>query len=252
MRIAVCIKQVREVSRYLEFTPDGRQVDAAFVTTSVNEADLCAVEAALRLREAAGGEVVLLSVGEDDAEEALRAGLAMGPERAVRVWAEGVAVTDPVSVGSALAQAIMAEAFDLVLCGVQSSDTGQQSTGPVVAAAWGVPWVTVAKSVDVAGSILTAHREFEAGLTEIVEVDLPALVTIQVGANEPRYGSFKEKIRAKKAEIPVFAPTVHEPPRTTVTRMSGAVVSNGRNLDMIDGGPAEVAARILHLVREGT
>ena len=94
MRIAVCIKQVREVSRYLEFTPDGRQVDAAFVTTSVNEADLCAVEAALRLREAAGGEVVLLSVGEDDAEEALRAGLAMGPERAVRVWAEGIAVTD--------------------------------------------------------------------------------------------------------------------------------------------------------------
>jgi electron transfer flavoprotein beta subunit len=115
-----------------------------------------------------------------------------------------------------------------------------------------VPWITVAKSVDVAGSTLTAHREFEAGLTEIVEVDLPALVTIQVGANEPRYGSFKEKIRAKKAEIPVFAPTVHEPPRTTVTRMSGAVAGSGRNLDMIDGGPAEVAARILHLVREGT
>jgi electron transfer flavoprotein beta subunit len=245
------MKQVREVSKYLEFTPDSQQIDAAFVTTSVNEADLCAVEAALRLCEAAGGEVVLLSVGEDDAEEALRAGMAMGPERAVRVWAEGIAVTDPVSVGSALAQAVIAEAPDLVLCGVQSSDTGQQSTGPVVAAAWGVPWIAVAKSVDVAGSTLTAHREFEAGLTEIVEVDLPAVVTIQVGTNEPRYGSFKAKIRAKKAEIPVFAPTAQEPPRTVVTGLSAAVAGSGRTLEMIDGGPAEVAARILQLVREG-
>lgn len=252
MRIVVCIKQVSEVSKYLEFTPDGRQIDAAFVTTSVNEADLCAVEAAMRLREGAGGEVVLLSVGEDDAEEALRAGLAMGPDRAVRVWSEGIAVTDPVSVGSALAQAVIAEAPDLVLCGVQSSDTGQQATGPVVAAGWGVPWITVAKSVEVVGATLTAHREFEAGLTEIVEVDLPAVVTIQVGANEPRYGSFKEKIRAKKAEIPVFAPTAQEPPRTMVTSMSAAVAGSGRNLVMIEGGPAEVAARILQLVREGS
>lgn len=252
MRIAVCIKQVREVSKYLEFTPDGRQIDAAFVTTSVNEADLCAVEAGLRLREAAGGEVVLLSVGEDEAEEALRAGLAMGPDRAVRVWAEGIAVTDPISVGSALAQAVIAEAPDLVLCGVQSSDTGQQSTGPIVAAAWGVPWITVAKSVDVAASTLTAHREFEAGLTEIVEVDLPAVATIQVGANEPRYGSFKEKTRARKADIPVFAPTATEPPRTMVAGMSAAVKSGRRKLEMIEGGAAEVAARILQLVREGS
>lgn len=252
MKIAVCVKQVREVSRYLEFTPDGRQIDPAFVTTSVNEADLCAVEAALRLCEAAGGEVVLLSVGEDDAEAALRSGLAMGPERAVRVWADGISTTDPVSVGAALAQAIVAEAPDLVLCGVQSSDTGQQSTGPVVAAAWGVPWITVAKSVEVAGPTLTAHREFEAGLTEVVEVDLPAMVTVQVGANEPRYGSFKEKMRAKKAEIPVFAPTVRDAPRTVVTGMSAAAAGNGRNLEMIDGGAAEVAARILQLVREGT
>jgi electron transfer flavoprotein beta subunit len=252
MRIAVCIRQVREVSKYLEFTPDGRQIDAAFVTTSVNEADLCAVEQALRLREAVGGEVVLLSVGEDDAEEALRAGLAMGAERAVRVWTKEIAVTDPVSVGSALAQAVIGEAPDLVLCGVQSSDTGQQSTGPVLAAAWGVPWITVAKSVDVEGSTLTAHREFEAGLTEIIEVDLPAVVTIQVGANEPRYGSFKEKVRAKKAEVPVFAPSAQEPPRTVVTGLSAAVASGGRDLEMIDGGPAEVAARILQLVREGS
>lgn len=251
MKIAVCVKQVCEVSKYVEFTADGRQVDPAFVTGRVNEADLCAVEAALQLREAVDGEVVLISVGHDDAEEALRSGLSMGAERAVRVWSDGLVLTDPISVGTALADAIRAEAPDLVLCGVQSSDTGQQSTGPIVASAWGVPWITVAKSVAVVGSTLTAHREFEAGLTEIVEVELPAVVTIQVGMNEPRYGSFKEKMRAKKTEIPVVAPSALAQPRTVVSGLSVAS-DTGRKVEMIDGGPAVIAARILQLVREGS
>jgi electron transfer flavoprotein beta subunit len=251
MKVAVCVKQVLEVSRYLEFTADGTRIDPAFVTAAVNEADLCAVEEGLSLVEAAGeGEVVLVGVGDEGTEEALRAALALGPQRALRVWADGLATDDVPTVAAALVQAIEAESPDLVLCGVQSADTGQQSTGPAVAAAWGVPCVPVAHGLSVSGATLRAHREFEGGVTETVEVDLPAVVTIQVGANTPRYGTFKDKMRAKKAEIPVIAPSGLAAPRTVVVRLTAAAGGSGRSLQMIDGGPADVAARILELVRQ--
>lgn len=250
MKVVVCVKQVLEVSRYLEFTADGTQVDPAFVTATVNEADLGAVEAALQFCESAGGgEVLLVSAGQDGAEEALRGGLAMGADRAIRVWTDGLALYDTRTVGTALAQVVTAESPDLVLCGVQSSDTGQQSTGPVVAAAWGVPWVPVATNLQLNGRTLTARREFEAGVTETVAVDLPAVVTVQVGANTPRYGSFKEKMRAKKAEIPVVAPVDLSSPRSVVTHLTPAPGGSGRTLEMIEGGPADVAVRIIELVR---
>ena len=251
MKVVVCVKQVLEVSRYLEFTPEGTAVDPAFASTTVNEADLCAVEEALTLVETAGdGEVVVVSVGEDGADEALRYALAMGPERAIRVWSDGLATQDARTIGAALAQVVASESPDLVLTGVQASDTGQQSTGPVIAAAWGTAWVPIARGLRVDGGTLTATREFEAGVIETVEVDLPAVVTVQVGANTPRYGSFKEKVRAKKAQIPVVAPVDLPSPRTVVTRMTSAPGGSGRTLEMIEGGPAEVAARIIALVRE--
>ena len=250
MKVVVCVTQVLEVSRYLEFGAGGTAVDPAFATATVNEADLCAVEAGLAVVEAAGeGEVVVVGAGEDNAEEALRGALAMGPERAIRVWTDGLAVDDVRTLGSALAQAVATESPDLVLCGVQSSDIGQQSTGPALAAAWGAPCVSVARSLAVKGRTIIAQREFEGGLTETVEVDLPAVVTIQVGANTPRYGSFKDKMRAKKAEIPVLAPVDLGAPRSVVTQMTTAPGGSGRSIEMIEGGPAAVAARIVALVR---
>src|SRR3569833_872647 len=110
MKVAVCVKQVLEVSRYLEFTADGSWFVLAFVTTAGNEADLCAVEEALSLVEAAGdGEVVLISVGDDGVEDALRAALALGPQRALRVWADGLTTDDVRTVGAAQAPAIAEE-----------------------------------------------------------------------------------------------------------------------------------------------
>lgn len=247
MKILVCVTQVVEVSAYVEFTADGRTVDPAFTTGSLNEADRNAVEEALTLVEGTG-EVVLVSLG-DGSEEALRAGLTMGADRALRVAGDGLEVADTRTVAAALAQAVVAEQPDLVLTGVQASDTGGQSTGPALAAVWGVPWVAVARSLSLSGRTLTATREFEAGVTESVNVELPAVVTVQVGANQPRYGSFKDKMRAKKADIPVFTATDLPPPRSVLTHMSVAR-GGGRDVEMIEGGPAEVAARIVAIVRE--
>ncbi len=251
MKVLVCVTQVLEVSTYVEFTADGRAVDPAFVTALVNEADLCAVEEALVLVEHAGdGEVVLVSAGEGEADEALRSALSLGPQRAVRAWADGVVASDPRSVAAALMAVVESESPDLVLTGVQSSDTGAQSVGPVLAAMWGVACVPVGRRLSASGSTLALEREFEGGIVERVEVDLPAVVTVQVGANTPRYGSFKDKMRAKKADIDVVVPSSLPPSRTTVARLCVALTGAGRSLELIEGGPAAVAARIADLVRE--
>ncbi|RYC05928.1 electron transfer flavoprotein subunit beta/FixA family protein [Nocardioides zhouii] len=251
MKVVVCVTQVLDVSPYLEFTADGTSVDPAFATVMLNGADENAIEAGLALcDEAGGGEVVLVSVGADEADQALRSGLTMGPQRAVRVWSDGLVVSDPGSLGAALAHAMRVEEPDLVLAGVQVSDTGGQSTGPALAAAWGVPCVPVARDLHVVGGTLTATREFEAGVTEIVQVDLPAVVTVQVGANEPRYGTFKEKMRAKKAEIPLLEPVDLPPVRSALTTMVRSPGDSARSVRMIEGGPADIAATIITLIRE--
>ncbi|MGY1641974.1 electron transfer flavoprotein subunit beta/FixA family protein [Geodermatophilus sp. SYSU D00703] len=253
MKTVVCVKQVVEVSAFVEFDEQGTDVDPAFKEPQLNEADTYAVEEALRLREAAGqGEVVVVTAGEAGAEEALRACLAMGADRAVRVACEGDAQHDPLRVARALAGAVRAEEPDLVLCGVQSSDAAQQSTGPALAAALDLPCVSVVTRVEADAGAATArlHREFEGGLVEVVEVERPAVLTVQTGLNTPRYGSFKEKLKAKKAAIPVVQPEDVGPAGVTVRRMYVPDVSGGRGVELIQGGPSAVAERLVRLVRE--
>nr|WP_240940582.1 electron transfer flavoprotein subunit beta/FixA family protein [Planosporangium flavigriseum] len=218
----------------------------------MNDADTYAVEEALRIRDEVGGEVVVVTAGDEGAVEALRRCVAMGADRAVRVWSDGLSVHDPIAVARSLAAAIRDEAADLVFCGVQSSDAAQQSTGPALASALGVPSVSVATKVDVVsgGSGLTVRREFEGGLAEVVELDGPAVITVQTGLNTPRYGSFKEMMKAKKAQIPVVDPGDAGASRVKVRRMFVPASSGGRDIEMIDGGPAQIAARIVQLVRE--
>lgn len=253
MKIVVCVKQAVHVQKYVEFTPASSDIDSAFMSREVNEADTYAVEEALRLREATGqGEVIVLTAGGEVTEDTLRHCVAKGVDRAVRVSVEGLALHDPITVARKLAVAIREEAPDLVLCGAQSSDAAQQSTGPALASALGVPCVSVATKLDVAcgQKTLAVQREFEGGLQEIVEVDMPAVITVQTGLNKPRYGSFKGMMRAKKMQIPVVDPGESGSARVTVRRMFAPEHADGRSVKMIEGGPAVVAARIVELIRE--
>src|SRR5919204_3350742 len=121
MRIVVCVKQVAVLGDEVEFLSDGRDVDPDYLDRAVNEWDLYATEEALQLCERVGeGEVVAVSVGDEEAEAALRRCLAMGASRAIRIDADAA---DPLAVARALAEAVAAEQADLVLCGVQSSDS---------------------------------------------------------------------------------------------------------------------------------
>ena len=266
MKVVVCVKQVRVLGDEVGFTSDGRDVDPDYLDQALNEWDACATEEALRIRERLGrGEVVAamcaalrparagggVTAGASAPEVALRRCLAMGVDRAVRVDSDAL---DPISLARALVDAVRRESPDLVLCGVQSSDSVQGSTGTALAELLGLPRVAVVTRIEWGGSgPATVHRELEGGLIDIVEVDTPALLTVQTGINQPRYATLRAIKQAEQKEIAVVAtgngsdPT-HGVCAYRVRRMF--VPPKGEGAQMLHGGPAEIARQIAEIVRE--
>ncbi len=247
MRTVVCIKQVRTLGDEVEFTDDGRDVDPDYVDLALNEWDSFATEEALRLRERLGGDVVVVTCGAKGTEAALRRCLAMGADRAVRV--EGVEGHDPIRVAHALAEVVRDESPDLVLCGVQSSDSVQAATGTALAELVGLPRVAVVTKLEPGQGTAKAHRELEGGLVDVVEVDLPAVLTIQTGINEPRYANLRAIKQAEQVEITVRT-AADAPEASHVRRMF--VPERGEGAEMLGTDAGEVARRIAEIVKERT
>lgn len=233
----------------VEFTDDERDVDPDYLEPALNEWDSCATEEALQIRDAIGeGEVVVVSVGDEEVEEAMRRCLAMGADRGIRI--EGVTSADPISLARALADVIRSERADLVLCGVQSSDSVQAATGTAVAQYLELPRVAVVTKLDYdrgAGRAVV-NRELEGGLLDVVEIDTPAVITIQTGINEPRYATLRAIKQAEQKEISVVDSGVDGEPAYRVRRMF--VPPKGEGAEMLGDDPAAVARRIAELVRE--
>lgn len=249
MKIVVCVKQVATLGDEVEFVDDGRDVDPDFLEFALNEWDAYATEEALRLREATGdGEVVVVSVGDEEVEDALRRALAMGADRAVRVEPAGLELGDPISTARALAPVVEREEPDLVLCGVQSSDAVQGATGAALAGLLDLPRVAVAKKVELRDGAAVVHRELEGGLIDVTEVDLPALLTIQTGINEPRYATLRAIKQAEQKEIEVVEHGDLGEPAARIRRMF--VPPKGEGAEMLDGSAEEIARRIKEIVEE--
>jgi electron transfer flavoprotein beta subunit len=247
LRIVVCVKQVAQPGDEVEFTEDERDVDPDFLDLALNEWDTFATEEALQIRERAGeGEVVVVTVGDEDAEEALRRCLAMGADRATRIAVEDR--LDPIQVARALAEVVREEDPDLVLCGVQSSDSVQASTGTALAELLGLPRTAVVTKVAVGEGIATVNRELEGGLVDVVEVETPCVLTIQTGINEPRYATLRAIKQAEQKEIDVREPGDVGEAGYRVRRMF--TPAKGEGAEMLDGAPAEVAQRIKELISE--
>ena len=247
MRVVVCVKQVSQLGDEVEFTGDGRDVDPDYLDSALNEWDGFAAEEALQLRERLGGEVVVVTCGGEESEKALRRTLAMGADRAIRVEGAG---RDPLSVGRALAEVVGAESPDLVLCGVQSSDSVQAATGTVLAELCDLPRVAVVTKVDYDHGARKAvvDRELEGGLVDRVEVDTPAVLTIQTGINQPRYANLRAIKQAEQVEIDVRTAAGGGAEAYRVRRMF--VPPKGEGAQLLQGSPAEIAGKLLELVRE--
>lgn len=247
MKIVVCVKQVGTLSDEVVFTADGTAVDPDYLDPALNEWDAYAVEEALRVRDAAGGEVVAITCGDEEAETVLRRSLAMGVDRAVRIDSELDA--DALAPARALVDAVRGEEPDLVLCGAQSSDASQAATASALAGLLDLPVAAVVRQlqVDATRSLATAHRELEGGLVDVVELDLPAVVSVQTGINQPRYAALRAIRQAEEHDIEVReVPTPASSSRVLGMRHA----RHEGSTTMLEGDTAAIAGRIAELVRE--
>jgi electron transfer flavoprotein beta subunit len=201
MKILVGIKRVVDYNVRVRVLPDGSGVDTDGVKMSVNPFDEIALEEALRMKEAGKAEeVIVVSVGGDECQQQLRTGLAMGADRAIQVKTD--TSLQPLSVAGAFLKIIEREQPGLVILGKQAIDDDNSQTGQMLAALWDRPQATFASRVVLNGDSATVTREVDVGL-ETVEIDLPAVVTVDLRLNEPRFVKLPDIMKAKRKPLDV-------------------------------------------------
>ena len=258
VKIVVAVKSVARLDDEFGLLEDASDVDPHDLEFDLNEWDDFAHEAALALREqVGGGEVLVVTVGDEDSEGALRSCLAKGADRAMRIWDEVLEEADPMAVARVLAAAVEREEADLVLCGVQSSDAANGATGAALAGFADLRRIAVVRALayDEAGSTLTVERELEDGLVEVLRVRTPALLTIQTGINRPRYANLRAIKQAVARSLSVITLAELGLDQAAVAAATGARsrglahTGGGDGAEMLGGGAAEVAPRIVEIVR---
>ena len=251
VRILVPVKQIGKLGDEFVFAGDGRSIPAEYFEYMLNEWDDTALEQALKTVEAlGGGEVVVVTVGPPAAEETLRKALAKGAHRGVRVWDDELADADPVAVARLLAGVAVHEQPDLVIAGAQSGDQANGATGTALARLLGLPRAALVVDTQWDGKdAMTVTRELEGGLLHRFRLDTPAVVTMQTGANVPRYATMRMIKQARDKPIAeVAAGTAESAFRAAATHRM--FVPAATRAQMLEGAPADVAAAVIRIVRE--
>lgn len=200
MKICVCVKQVPDSWAEKKLTDSDKTLDRAAADRVVNELDEYAVEEALKIVEASGGEVTILSVGPAEAADSIRKAISMGAVAGIHVVDDAIHGSDAVATSLVIAEALKGRDFDLIMFGSESTDARMSVVPAMVAARLGLPQMTFAKKVDVSGNELTIQRVTDYGYDE-VKSSLPAVISVVEKINEPRYPSFKNIMAAKKAPM---------------------------------------------------
>jgi electron transfer flavoprotein beta subunit len=202
MNIIVCLKQT-PVTAEVELSVDeaGKSINTKGLVYELNEWDEYALEEATLIKEKLGGSVTVITMGPEGADAVLRRGLAKGADSAIWLKDEAFQGSDGYATARILTRAIEKIDFDLILCGAQSSDAAHSSVGGITAELLGIPHASMVKKAEIEEGRVTVNRELEGGLEEVMEIGLPALLTIQTGINEPRYVSIMGIRRARKKEV---------------------------------------------------
>ncbi len=225
MKVLVPVKRVIDYNVKVRVKPDGSGVDLANVKMSMNPFDEIAVEEAIRLKEAGTAtEVIAISIGVAKCQETLRTALAMGADRAILVEAADNAETDiePLAVAKILAKVVEEESPDLVIMGKQAIDNDMNATGQMLAALLGWAQATFASEMSVGDDGVTVTREVDGGL-QTIKVATPAVVTVDLRLNEPRYASLPNIMKAKKKPMDTKSAAdygVDIAPRLTTVKVS--------------------------------
>jgi len=259
MKILVTVKQVAALDEDFEITGDGRDVEPEFLIKDLNEWDDFSLEAAVRIKETGGDsvQVAAVCVGPEDSDEVLRKCLAKGADRAIRVWEDVLRDSDSLAIARVLAAVARKEAPDLLFAGVQSSDHAFASTGIAMAACLRWPHAAVVTSLNYDAGAKTAVvcRELEGGVLHEVEVRTPAVFTIQLGINVPRYASLRsiKQAAAKPIEVvslrdlDITSEQVGE--QGSASRVRRMYIPDKGRAQMIEGSVAQQAERLAQIIK---
>ncbi len=258
MNLAVFVKHVPDTAEAdLQIAADGRSIKAAGLPYQMNEWDRFALEEAVRLKEASGGTLTAYLLGPEECEDSLRRCLAVGADRAVRVWDSTLTGGGPWAAAATLAAAVGETRYDLALCGAQADDDGYGAVGGLLAELLSLPAATLVTRLEVGDGVAVCHRELEAGWTERVELDLPALVTIQTGINQPRYVSILGIRKARSKPIDLLDRTAlglpdgeSDPVCGFLDLVSLELPPPGREAQLLQGSPDEAARQLAALLKE--
>ncbi|MDI6733744.1 MAG: electron transfer flavoprotein subunit beta/FixA family protein [Planctomycetota bacterium] len=233
MNIIVCVKRVPSTETTVRVASDGKSLEQSGVEYILSPFDEIALEEGLRIKERLGsGEVSVISVGPPETATTLRTCLAIGADKAIHIKDSDVYKRDPFSIASALASVIKTLPYSLVLCGKQAVDDDNAQVPAMLARLLNIPYVSVVTKVEISGTKAMVNREVSGGY-EILEVDLPAVLTAQKGLNEPRYPSLKGIMSAKKKPLEEKTVTFDELSLETIkmeyppSRQAGRIVGKG-------------------------
>jgi electron transfer flavoprotein beta subunit len=205
VNILVCVKRVPATAGKITLTADDQEIDTRFLAFTVSPHEECAVEEAVRIVEAQGGSVTVLTLGPEEASDQLREAMAIGAERAVLLATDGTEWSPRATANAIVSTIRDREAadgpYDLILLGNEAADSGDYQVGVRIASALDRPCVTGVKGLEVGDTTVSARREAAGGGWEVYEVARPAVVTVREGLNLPRYPSVPGRLRARKKEI---------------------------------------------------
>jgi electron transfer flavoprotein beta subunit len=200
MNIVVLVKQVPDSGSQRALDPSDNTVARATADNVINEMDEYAIEEALTVKEAHGGEVTVLTVGPDTATDAIRKALSMGADKAVHVSDEAIHGSDAIATSAVLAAALSQREYDLILCGAEATDAQMSVMPALLSERLGIPQLSGARKLTIEGGVAKVERQTDAGYWAL-EAPLPAIVSTWDSINEPRYPSFKGIMAAKKKPV---------------------------------------------------
>lgn len=252
MNIAVCVKRIPKTAEADIFIEkDGRDIKKEHLVFHLNDWDGYAVREAALLKEKYGGEITAITIGPEESKEVLTRCLAMGADKALRI--EDPSSLDAHGIAKILSLVIKDKPFDLILTGVQAEDDNFGQVGVTLAQMLGLPHAAIVTHIEINGDKAKVRRELEGGIDEVVELKLPAVLTIQTGINEPKYVSLAALLEAEDKEtkdigLEEIGLASIESVDTKVDQVFFPPV--GKMAEILKGSPDEVVTQLTEIIKK--
>ena len=256
MEILVCVKRVPDTAENeIEINSEGNDIERDDLVYSVNEWDNYAVEEAIQIVDKAGGSVTVVTVGDEESEEVLRREMAMGAENGLLLTDDAFEGSDGKGIASILSAAVKKGNYDLILTGAQADD-GAAEVGGMMAAMLDYPYASLVNTIEVQDGKLKVGREVEGGNQDMYEIEMPCVLSIQTGINEPRYVGIRGIRKVASVEIPeqgasdlgVDASSVGEAGKK-VKRVDYFIPEMGEGAEMLEGSTEEIIEKLIEYLK---